>query len=631
MAEEHAATRAALVASEARYRELFEHMRSGVAVYEAVEGGADFVFRDFNRAAERIEQVDRASVIGRRVTEVFPGVVEFGLLAVLRRVWESGQPEQFPAAIYGDDRIAGWRENHVYRLPSGEVVAIYDDVTEAKQAEEALRASERELRALFDSLADAVLIVDMSGRILAGNRAACERYGLTADELAGVSVRTLDTPAAAARVAERLAHILAAGAVVFETEQVSRDGAPIPTEVSSRVIRFRGAPAILSVCRDITDRTRAAEALAESEKRLWEAQRIEAVGSLAGGVAHDFNNLLQAILSTLEVTRAGLHDQTRTREHLAEMEENVRRGAQLSRQLLLFSRREATRMERLDLNDAIRGALAMLRRLLRENVAVEVDLDAGPVPVSGDLGQLEQVVTNLVLNAADAMPGGGRLSVRSGIANGTAWLCVEDQGVGIAPEIRDRIFEPFFTTKPLGNGTGLGLPVVQGIVSSHRGRVEVSSRVGEGTVVRVELPAAGHRARPVGPVPEEYPEVIPEAWGERVLVIEDEPGARKALRSILATLGYRPHDVASGEEALALPVEPAFELVLTDVMLPGISGPDTAVELRRRWPGLKVVLMSGYAQDEAVRHVVNVGGVRYLQKPFGMGVLARELRAALAE
>ncbi|MBP7797853.1 MAG: PAS domain S-box protein [Thermoanaerobaculaceae bacterium] len=582
MAEEREATRAALVASEARYRELFEHMRSGVAVYEAVDQGRDFVFRDFNRAAEAIERVERASVIGRRVTEVFPGVVEFGLLGILQRVWESGEPARFPAAVYGDDRIAGWRENHVYRLPSGEVVAIYDDVTEAKQAEEALRASERELRALFDGLADAVLIVDLNGRILASNRAAGERYGLSAEALTGASVRSLDTPAAAARVPERLAEILATGGAVFETEQVGRDGTVIPTEISSRVIPFRGSRAILSVCRDITDRKRAAEALAESERRLWDAQRLEAVGSLAGGVAHDFNNLLQVILSTIEVTRVSLHDPDRTRKRLAEMEDNVRRGAQLSRQLLLFSRREATRMQPLDLNDAIRNALGMLQRLLRENVSVEVDLDAGPVPVLGDLGQLEQVVTNLLLNAADAMPRGGRLQVRSGITDRTAWLVVEDQGVGIPPEIQERIFEPFFTSKPQGRGTGLGLPVVQGIVVSHGGQVEISSRVGEGTVVRVELPTANHRAHPAEPVPQEYPEVMPEAWGEQVLVIEDEAGAREALCAILTTLGYRPHAVATGEAALALPPEPAFELVLTDVMLPGISGPDTAVELRKR-------------------------------------------------
>ncbi|HPC82008.1 MAG TPA: PAS domain S-box protein [Thermoanaerobaculaceae bacterium] len=631
MAEELTPSRAAPAASEARHRELFEHMRSGVVVYEAVDDGEDFVIRDFNRAAERIEQVERSEVIGRRVTEAFPGVGELGLLPVLRRVWKSGESERLPAAVYGDDRIAGWRENDVFRLSTGEVVAIYDDVTETKRTEEALRASEQELRLLFDSIGDAVLIVDLNGRILAGNRAACERYGFSAEELAGLNVRALDTPAAAGQAGQRVAQILAEGAAVFETEQVSREGPSIPTEVSSRLIRFRGAKAILSVCRDITDRRRAAEAAAESERRLWEAQRLEAIGSLAGGVAHDFNNLLQAILSTLEVARAGLHDPARSSEYLAEIEDNVRRGAQLTRQLLLFSRREATKMETVDLNDAIRGALALLRRLLRENLAVEADLDPNPLLVPGDLGQLEQVVTNLVLNAADAMPGGGRIGVRSGSTGATAWLAVEDRGTGIPPEIRHRIFEPFFTTKPPGSGTGLGLPVVQGIVGSHNGRVEVESRVGEGTVVRVELPTARQRACHEKRAAEEYPGVIPEAWGERILVIEDEPGAREALRSILATLGYRPHAVASGEEALALPAEPAFELVLTDVMLPGRSGPDTAVELRSRWPGLKVVLMSGYAEDDAVRHVIRIGGVRFLQKPFSMGILARELRAALAD
>jgi len=367
------------------------------------------------------------------------------------------------------------------------------------------------------------------------------------------------------------------------------------------------------------------------EAQLRQAQKMEAVGNLAGGVAHDFNNLLQAILSVVEVLRTQRDDDRRVAERLQELEENVRRGAQLTRQLLLFSRREATKRETLDLNEALQGATAMLRRLLRENIAITLSLAQGELLVEADRGQLEQIVTNLALNSADAMPAGGTLSITTGKLGNEVWFDVEDTGFGVPEEIRERIFEPFFTTKDTGQGTGLGLAVVHGIVTGHGGRIEVTSQVGRGCRVHISLPVAQRARRGVVHLPAEYPGLPAEGWGERILVVEDEAGARQALCDILALLGYRATAVGSGEAALALPVEPAFDLLLTDVMLPGSPGPEVAKALRERWAGLKVILMSGYAQDEAVRRVVLTGYVRFLQKPFDMATLAREVRRALEE
>ncbi len=278
----------------------------------------------------------------------------------------------------------------------------------------------------------------------------------------------------------------------------------------------------------------------------------------------------------------------------------------------------------------VQTAMRILRRLVRENIATDVEVAAEPLVVKADRGQLEQVLMNLVVNACDAMPTGGRLAIRTGGDPGDwVWLEVEDSGTGIPEDIRDRIFEPFFTTKPREKGTGLGLSVVHGIVTGHGGRIEVTSEVGRGSVFRVLLPrqreeVSGPRASTRG-----EPAQLPQGQGERVLLVEDEEGARTALQQILLALGYEVVAVASGEEALQLPPEAPFHLLLTDLLLPGVDGPTVARELRQRWPNLEVLMMSGYAEDEAVRRGISAGEIRFLQKPFDMPTLARELRLAL--
>ena len=327
-------------------------------------------------------------------------------------------------------------------------------------------------------------------------------------------------------------------------------------------------------------------------------------------------------------THAG--DPQRVRSEAAELEQHAMRGAGLTRQLLLFSRREAAMPERLDLNDLTRAAATMLRRLVRENVAFDLALAGAPAMVNADRGQLEQVLMNLVVNASDAMPNGGRLVIRTGCdPAGFSWLEVEDSGHGIPASIREHVFEPFFTTKDPGKGTGLGLSVVHGIVTHHGGRVELESHEGRGVRFRVALP----RAEPGGPASSGAGAAdaaeLPAGHGERVLIVEDEEGAREGLREILASLGYGVVAVGSGAEAGCLAAEPGFALLLTDLMLPDVAGHDLAKGLQARWPELAVVFMSGYAEDEALRRGIETGQVRFLQKPFNMPTLAGAIRAAL--
>ena len=359
------------------------------------------------------------------------------------------------------------------------------------------------------------------------------------------------------------------------------------------------------------------------------SQKMEAVGNLAGGVAHDFNNLLQAMLATVQALRVRRVAPEAVAAELTGLEERIRRGAQLTRQLLIFSRREISTREIVDLNETIRTTGRMLRPLLRENVAFDLELPAARFLVRADRGQIEQVLMNLALNAVEAMPGGGTLAVRTGSEAGHAWIEVEDTGAGIPAAIRDRIFDPFFTTKPAGRGTGLGLSVVLGIVTSHGGSIRVESGAGKGARFRITLPAVGEGLVATPEPPADLGSGLEFAKGESVLLVEDEAGAREGLLEILTILGYEVVAATSAEEAADRAAAQRFDLLLTDMMLPGRSGIDLAGDLLERFPELKVILMSGYTDEDRLRRRIQTGDTRFLQKPFGMATLARAARAAL--
>lgn len=377
------------------------------------------------------------------------------------------------------------------------------------------------------------------------------------------------------------------------------------------------------------ERRRAEEALLRSQAQLLQAQKMEAVGQLAGGVAHDFNNILQALLSsaTLLRLRSGPAETART---VAQIETLIRRGAELTQQLLLFSRCEVAKTECVDLGELAGMAGDLLRRLIPENTRLAIEATCGRTFVEGDPGQIQQTIMNLAVNGKDAMPAGGTLTVRTGGDDSEAFLEVVDTGDGMDERTRAHIFEPFFTTKEKNKGTGLGLSVVHGIVERHGGRIEVQSSPGRGTRFRITFPAATPAKESPAAKPRKYGRLLM-GHGERLLLVEDEESTRRALAEALELLGYRVTAVASGEDAGVLPARPAPDLLLTDLVLPGMTGSDLARGLCDRWPGLAVILMSGYTNDVAVRRDAENGHVHFLQKPFEMNNLARELRVALSD
>jgi PAS domain S-box-containing protein len=547
------------------------------------------------------------------------------LVGVIRDITESKRIE---------DELSRYRERleDMVRERTGELAAANErlmrEASERELAEEALRESEERFRGFVENAQIGVFRITPDGRVVLANTEFATIFGFRSVEaLVRERVEGLSDHGALDRSPFRT--LLAQEGVVAAAEgTVTRpDGTVLPVRLYGRTIR------------DETGAVRFYEGTLEDlsaekvlEEQLRHAQRMEAVGSLAGGVAHDFNNLLQAMLTHTQLLQDRSADPEGVLTVARELEEQIARGAWLTRQLLLFSRRETVKPELLDLNLAVQDATQMLRRLVRANIALEIRLESGVLPVEADRGQVEQVLMNLTVNASDAMPDGGRLVIRTGdSSNGEVWLSVADTGHGIPEGIRHRIFEPFFTTKGAGEGTGLGLSVVHGIVAQHGGRIEVDTALGSGSVFTVTLPKAmGDRLRPAESE-RRRPPVLAPGRGERILIVEDEAAAREGLRQILVGLGYDVVAAGSAEQAAATNGEAPFDLLLTDLMLPGLAGPELAVELQRRWPELKVILMSGYAEDEAVRLGVFSGVVRFLQKPFDMATLARELRAALAE
>ena len=366
---------------------------------------------------------------------------------------------------------------------------------------------------------------------------------------------------------------------------------------------------------DVSDRRRV-------EEQLRQSQKMDALGQLAGGVAHDFNNLLTAISANAELMTFELDEQCAGREELEEIRRTVRRGADLTRQLLAFSRPDNTgRLEALDLNVVVRNAEKMLRRVIGEHVWLETKLAPGPALIRADNGQMEQVLVNLVVNARDAMPEGGLICIETTQGAEGVALLVRDTGHGMDEATRSRMFEPFFTTKPAGKGTGLGLATVYGIVRQSGGRIEVASAVGEGTTFAIRLPngnaacVAPREARPSRALP---------MGTETVLLVEDEAPVRSSIRRALERQGYTVLDAAHGLDAVA-----AFEradrvdLLLSDVVMPQLGGRPLVERLRRSNPDLPALLMSGYSQDDPS------DTVPLIQKPFDMTALVERVRAVL--
>ena len=530
-----------------------------------------------------------------------------------------------PGVRYGE------REKHILQFVSTQIAMAI----ERKRTEEQLFENERRYRLLFQANPEAMWVYDCETlRFLAVNAAAVARYGYAEQEFLAMTVRDIRPASELPRVEETLhGHD---GGTFSGYRHRRKDGTPIDVDIEAQPITFAGRSARLVLARDVTARR-------QLEEQLRQAQKMEAVGQLAGGIAHDFNNLLTAILGCTQLLLHATPPEDQRREDVEEIKNAGLRAAELTRQLLAFSRRQVLAPKVLDVNAVVANMDKMLRRLLGEDVALVTHLAADLGPVSADPGQLEQVLLNLAVNARDAMPHGGRLTIDTANVFLTeeyaerhhrlppgpyVLLAVSDTGVGMDEMTQKHLFEPFFTTKEVGKGTGLGLATVYGIVKQSGGYIWVYSEPGHGTTLKVYLPRVPGAAEPL-PVAVASPEL--RRGTETVLLVEDAAPVRSLARKGLQGYGYQVLEAADGPAALELSARHPGEIdiLVTDVVMPGMSGRELAERLAPARPGMRVLYTSGYTDDAMVHQGVLRSGVAFLQKPFVPETLARKVREVL--
>jgi len=516
-------------------------------------------------------------------------------------------------------------------------LSVNRDITAQKMAEEAVRRTETRYRELVENANDIIFTVDRDGYCLSMNRIGHQITGYVASDTRGVNLRTLVAPEELGVVLGQLQRVMAGHDVApFEIDVVTFEGRRITLEVGVRPLREgETVVAAQGIARDVTTRR-------ELEAQLRQAQKMDAIGRLAAGVAHDFNNLLTVILAHCESTAPILPPGGPVEHALTGIRVAADRAAALTGQLLAFSRRQVTQPRVLDLNAVVADIQVMTARLIGEDINVRFRPGPGLWAVNADSGQIQQVVLNLAVNARDAMPHGGDLTIetRNASLDGEyvqhhaqvpagdyVMVSVSDTGAGMDPETLAHIFEPFFTTKEIGKGTGLGLATVYGIVKQSNGFVWVYSELGLGSTFKIYLPLVAER--PADPRPAIREEAGP--GSETVLLVEDESDLREILEQYLSSRGYTVISAGDGQACLAACQgrSPFPPLLITDVVMPGMSGRTLADKLRAENPSIKVLYLSGYTDDAVLRHGILPSDTHFLQKPFALHELATKVRQIL--
>ena len=644
----------ALQQSEARYRSLIETQTEFIVRW-LPDGTHTFV----NDAYCRFFDQPRDAILG---TSLFQRVHEQDRDRMRTKITSLSRPN--PTAV-DEHRVLGpngavhwqeWIDRGIFDEDGilVEIQSVGRDISERQLAEEQLRQSEERYLLLTEAISDVIWTMNLDQEITYVSPSVRRLLGYRPDELPGVDLSQLLAAGSYPLARDTLLEELRFEKEVendqsrtrtLDLELVHKNGTPLWCEVKMTLLRDeqRQPKGVLGVARDISSWKDAQEALVESEERLRRAQRLEAVGQLAGGIAHDFNNLLTVIIGNVELMARELPPRDELRGQIDEVSKAARRAASLTRQLLAFSRKQMMVPEVLTFNTIVCDMSNMLRRLIGENIELETKLEATLDWVKADPSQLEMVLVNLAVNARDAMPDGGRLTIETAnehldpsysdgnydvIEGPYSMLAVTDTGRGIPNHDQSRIFEPFFTTKEVGKGTGLGLSTVYGIVKQSGGYIWVDSEPNKGTRFRIYLPRIDKAIIQERPVAEQFGQ---RPGTETILLVEDEDGVRALASRILENIGYRVIAAANGDQALGIldGMREPLHLLLTDVIMPGKSGAKLAEEALVTRPDLKVLFVSGHSDDVLTHHGELDPETNFLEKPFTPDALANKVREVL--
>jgi len=527
----------------------------------------------------------------------------------------------------------------------GRVRTIYGavkEISERKWTEMALRESEARMAAFMEYVPAMILIKDHEFRPVFANTRFRERFPF--EDWLQKTPQDLFPPEVAEAMVQMDTRALEEGSITFEEAWKDQSGTLHQYRTTKFRIDLAGAhPLIGAIILDITDQKRAEEDREKLQDQLLQAQKMESVGRLAGGVAHDFNNMLQAIMGYTELALTQVDSGQPLHASLEQIQKTAKRSADLTRQLLAFARKQTVEPRDLDLNEVVDGTLSMMRRLIGEDIDLvwKPGIHLGVVRM--DPSQIDQVLANLCVNARDAIAGVGRIVIETACVHFDQEHCLKhpehapgdyvvlslsDSGSGMSPEVLEHLFEPFFTTKGLGQGTGLGLATVYGIVKQNLGFIDVASEAGRGTTFRIHLP---RKALSEAPRPGEAPEGEAKAGSETILIVEDEPAILEMCRIMLERLGYGVLGAGAPREALALAAEHAgrIDLLLIDVILPEMNGRELGQRLMAQYPGIKRLYMSGYTADVIAQQGQLEEGVHLIQKPFTMKELSSKVREVL--
>ncbi|MCD6305973.1 MAG: PAS domain S-box protein [Deltaproteobacteria bacterium] len=624
-------------------------------ILETAADGIRIIDKDFNvvrvnTTLAKMAGLNKEDMLGKKCYEAFKGELCHTENCLLKRILSG---ENYIECEVEKERLDGSRipclvVSRPYRSPDGELIGIIDylrDISELKRLNGELDSAKTYAENIIANFLDTLIVTNPDGTIRTINQATLDLLEYKEEELIGKPVGMIFAEEEEEEEVKpfftgTLEDLARRGVLRnYELTYVTKSGRRIPMSFNASVMRDKNGE-ILGVVAGAKDISK----IKETEEQLRQAQKMEAVGQLAGGVAHDFNNILTAIQGYIDLALLNVQKDDRVYQGLIEIRKAGMRAANLTRQLLLFSRRQPMEMTPLDLNQVIQDLGKMLNRLIGEDISLSTTLATEPCTVRGDPGSIEHVIMNLVVNARDAMPDGGKIFVRTEnvavdekycktyrYARPGEFIClsVQDTGVGMDQTIINRIFEPFFTTKGRGKGTGMGLSVVYGIVKQHKGWINVESSPGKGTTFRVYLPVVSMKPGQGQQSPVSLKKL--RGMGERILLVEDDKSVRELTEEMLSGNGYKVYAAANAREAMDIFGKKGgdFDLIFCDVILPDERGPRLANQFLKIKPGIGILFASGYTDDKSDWRAIREGGHLFLQKPYSLSDLLKGVRETL--